>query len=846
MDDLHSYTVTFSLLFLLLLLHFSSLQLLSSAYTLPEKYFVNCGSDSTATYGSRTFVGDLNSGSFSVGKSIPVKNTNTTPGTSILYQTARIYRYPSWYEFGITENGTYLVRLHFFPFSSPTDLSAALFNVSALGFSLLSNFSVRIDRNLPVVEEFVLNIEVDNFRIYFTPCKEASFAFINAIEVFITPEGFISGDPPLVTPAGSDKHDRVLLSHGLRTVYRINVGGRELTPDNDTLLRSWIPDDGYLFFNGSAKNSEFYSGTPNYQQGVTEYIAPFLVYQTAKELNIDSNRTTNFFNITWRFEVSKNARHLVRAHFCDIVSPSLNAVLFNFYIDNQFSKKIDPYNVIPQLAAPFYFDFMVDSDDSGVMNISVGPRRDSMQQTAFLNGLEIMEVCKDSRTLVMPSESRKKSLSVIVGSVAGAVALIFILVAVLFLGLKYVKAKTVKNFESPSIPLYGGGGSFSWIIERTANSSPFSNMNLGLKIPLAEILKATNNFDAKLMIGEGGFGKVYKGIFGDGVKVAVKRSEPGHGQGLPEFQTEILVLSQIRHRHLVSLIGYCDDLAEMILVYEFMENGTLRDHLYDTNANFNITSRRPALSWKQRLEICIGSAQGLHYLHTGSGRGIIHRDVKSTNILLDDHYVAKVADFGLSRAGPLDQTHVSTEVKGSFGYLDPEYFRCLQLTEKSDVYSFGVVLLEVLCARPAINSLLPREQINLAEWGISWQRKGRLQEIVDPSLAGKINPNSLRKFGEIVEKCLKEYGVERPPMSDVLWDLEYALQLQQTGVRREPHEDSTTDASLGLSLPAVQGLPSCTFSIEEDGKLMELMGRNDLSDPSASGVFSQLMVDHAR
>ncbi|KAK9285618.1 hypothetical protein L1049_024814 [Liquidambar formosana] len=342
-----------------------------------------------------------------------------------------------------------------------------------------------------------------------------------------------------------------------------------------------------------------------------------------------------------------------------------------------------------------------------------------------------------------------------------------------------------------------------------------------------------------MVIGEGGFGKVYRGTLRDGRKVAVKRSQPEHGQGFLEFQTEILVLSKIRDRNLVSLIGYCNERSEMILVYEFMEKGTLREHLYEDS---DVSFSRSELSWEQRIQICIDSATGLHYLHTGAFGRIIHRDVKSTNILLDENYVAKVADFGLSKLGYLDQTQNTTDVKGSFGYLDPEYFGCLQYTAKSDVYSFGVVLLEILCARPALNISLPREQMNLTEWGLSWQRKGQLEKIIDPFLVGKINPTSLRKFGETAEKCLKDHGIDRPTMEDVLYDLKYVLLLQQTAQNRGTFEHSTVDASFDLPLPVLQHLPSHSFSVLEED---EPIGMGDGSDTTTSEVFFQLRIDEA-
>ena len=540
--------------------------------------------------------------------------------------------------------------------------------------------------------------------------------------------------------------------------------------------------------------------------------------------------------------MNKNSLYFVRVHFCDIISRSPNASVFNFYIYSKYGEEINPYNITGR-AAPFYYDYIVDSHDSGYVNFSIGPREEPKTRTAFLNGLEIMELIEGSGLVLVPiSKPKKKFRFVIVGSVVGGVAFAFILMGVILWSLKRRKSKPVKTVDWIG-PLHGGR-SVSRTTNRTANTSSVSSLNLGLKIPLSEILLATSNFNTELMIGEGGFGKVYQGTLWDGKKVAVKRSQPGHGQGFSEFQTEIIVLSKVRHRHLVSLIGYCDERLEMILVYEFMERGTLRHHLYNSNERCTTSSSQPQLSWEQRLEICIGSACGLDYLHTGSDRGIIHRDVKSTNILLDENYVAKVADFGLSKSGTSDQSHVSTDVKGSFGYLDPEYFRWLQLTDKSDVYSFGVVLLEVLCARPVINNSLPMEEINLAEWAMSWQKKGQLEKIVDPFLVGKINSNSLRKFGETAEKCLKDCGADRPTMPDLLWDLKYALELQHATTLEEGYMNSTTDASSEMPLLGVQCFPSSSFPLmEKDDAARE---NDDGSDPTASDVFSQLRITGAR
>ncbi|XP_021273799.1 probable receptor-like protein kinase At2g23200 [Herrania umbratica] len=829
-------------LFLFLVL-FLSYQLPSSAYTLPDKYFVNCGSKNNINVTSRTFVGDLNSDSVSfTKKSSSVRDNSQASGTPSLYQTARIFWQRSSYEFEINTNGTYLVRLHFF---NSSGLPAAVFDVLASGFILLHNFTVQNSSSFPLIEEFILSIPIGKFFIYFVP-QGSSFAFVNAIEVFPAPPNFIYDKAPQISQGSSSNEYNGILSRALKTIHRINVGGQTLTPENDTLFRTWLPDDNYLYNPDTAKNSQFYVGRPNYIDLVNEFIAPDLVYKTAKEMNINTSRPSNNFNITWSYDVTGNAKNLIRVHFCDIVSQSQNGLRFFLYINSNLVQIINPYETVRLLATPFFIDFVVDSDDSGLMNISIGPDTSLTQsRTAFLNGVEIMEMMRETDLVPITNESNQKPIFIIVGSVLGGLVLVCILGGVLFMVLKRRKPKAVETSNWTPLNAYRGSthgdGKMPQLstlsTEGTVIASPVPNLNLGLKIPFVEIQLATNNFDKKLQVGKGGFGNVYRGTLRDGVKVAVKRSKPGSGQGLPEFQTEIMVLSKIRHRHLVSLIGYCDEGLEMILVYEFMEKGTLRDHLYN--------SKLPFLSWKQRLEICIGAARGLHYLHKGASGGIIHRDVKSTNILLDENLVAKVADFGLSKSGPPGQTHVSTVVKGTFGYLDPEYFRTQQLTEKSDVYSFGVVLLEVICARPAINPTLPGEQVNLAEWAMFCKQKGLLEQIVDPSIKVQINPNSLKKFAEIAEKCLREDGDDRPTMGDVVWDLEYALQLQQTAVAQEPHEDSTSNASSILPFPILQRFPSMSAGLGRDDMSITMEDDSD-SVPSASEVFSQLKINDAR
>ncbi|EOA22606.1 hypothetical protein CARUB_v10003273mg [Capsella rubella] len=804
----------------------------ASSFTPPDNYLLNCGANTTTSFFSiRSFLSDTSqpgSSFLSTDGSISISDPNPSPDSPVLYHTARVFPIGGSYKFKVTSKGAHFIRLHFAPFkASGFDLRSAKFGVLINGFAVMNSFGT----SSVVVKEFVLKIDDPVFEVLFVPSKASGFGFVNAVEVFSAPEDYVMDKGTKFVIPNSAQIFSNLSSQVLETVHRINVGGLKLTPFNDSLWRTWVVDDDFILLRAAAKRA-WTTHPPNYQKGgATREIAPDNVYMTAQEMNRDNQELQARFNISWGFPVdSKRDLHLVRLHFCDIVSTSLNQLYFNVFINDHLAYKDVDLSTLTfhVLASPLYIDFVAESDLSGMLRISVGPSdlSNPARVNALLNGVEIMRLVSPVNSKV-ESGRKKNVVWIVVGSVLGG----FVFLSLLFLCLLCLcRRKNTKTRSSESTgwtPLRRfRGSSNSRTTERTVSSSGYHT----LRISFAELQSGTNNFDRSLVIGVGGFGMVFKGSLKDNTKVAVKRGSPGSRQGLPEFLSEITILSKIRHRHLVSLVGYCEEQSEMILVYEYMDKGPLKSHLYG--------STNPPLSWKQRLEVCIGAARGLHYLHTGSSQGIIHRDIKSTNILLDNNYVAKVADFGLSRSGPcIDETHVSTGVKGSFGYLDPEYFRRQQLTDKSDVYSFGVVLFEVLCARPAVDPFLVREQVNLAEWAIEWQKKGMLDQIVDPNIADQIKPCSLKKFAETAEKCCADYGVDRPTIGDVLWNLEHVLQLQESGPLDKPEEVNGDNTGSGT---ARRG-PSSGSNTERDSADDGTSGII-----SSSQVFSQLMTNAGR
>ncbi|KAM2895669.1 hypothetical protein FF1_010740 [Malus domestica] len=318
------------------------------------------------------------------------------------------------------------------------------------------------------------------------------------------------------------------------------------------------------------------------------------------------------------------------------------------------------------------------------------------------------------------------------------------------------------------------------------------------RFTLAEISAATKCFDQTLCIGRGGFGSVFKGhikVDGDEDRidvVAIRRIFGGSEQRMREFRAEVQLLCQLRHPNIISLVGFCQENGERIIVYDYMPNGTLSDYLLDPS---NIKNKDPfPLTWKRRLKICIGVARSIHYLHAGVKHAVIHRDVKCSNVLLDQNLVPKLSDFGLSKMGPPVLSNalikLNSAVAGTLGYLDPEYVLSGQLTEKSDVFSFGMVLLEVLCAKS-----VPREIFECVERGETFPA------MIDPFLMGKVAPDCLRKFMNIAVRCVRDTGAERPTMGEVQVELECALELQESADAVKQLKELGTSASTSLAPP---------------------------------------------
>ncbi|KAL8041833.1 hypothetical protein ABFX02_09G009500 [Erythranthe guttata] len=659
------------------------------------------------------------------------------------YKTGRISRSRFSYAFQVNP-GQKIIRLHFNPslykcFERFNDL----FDVEAGPFTLLSNFSASLTAGVlgvnSFVKEFCITVEENELLgIFFSPSSSESlntYAFINGIEIISVPPD---------------------LSYFHKGDIGVQMVGKSLVyVDNGTALeiirRVNIKQDSVLS-----------------DRSINDMFGMWETVPKQKESKIN--------NITWKISVDVGFKYLVRLHFSELgfKMAKIGGVIFTVRINDMIAN-------IDENCIPWYRDYMVmmkghKQEGKRDLVICLQSSDEFMDVHGPIKEFEIIKVSNPDNSLASPnplpsvrdlSYGTVQNLHQVLGN-RNVIATVLIIL----LSLVNVAIYTFRR-------MWG-----SRCIEEENMPSARAE-RLCRRFSLAEIQLATRNFSDGLVIGRGGFGKVYKGLIDNGREtVAIKRRKSGSKQGPHEFLTEIETLTELRHVNLVSLIGYCNEHGELILVYEYMAYGTLADHIYKLARHGD---ECPSLTWQQRLAICIGAGRGLDYLHTG--HSLIHRDVKASNILLDENFIAKVSDFGLAKnlSRTKLQSHVSTKVKGTFGYFDPNYFTTGKLTRKSDTYAFGVILLEVLSGRPAVDFRIAENERIFTKWARENISNGNADQILASNLRGKISEDSLKAFVGIAERCLHDEPKKRPTMAQVVLQLEFALEQQESSKSLEPN-----------------------------------------------------------
>ncbi|KAF9684875.1 hypothetical protein SADUNF_Sadunf04G0163900 [Salix dunnii] len=764
----------------LVLLCLSSIQVIFAANYVPaEKTLLDCGANSDLTDSDgRQWTSDKGSSFLSSSEKSSTATASTQdPGVSqVPYLTARIFRSSFTYTFPVV-SGHKFVRLYFYPSSySGLNASDALFSVTAGSYTLLSNFSVAQTADalnyVSIMKEYLLNVNGGILNITFSPSSNPSsaYAFVNGIEIVSMPD--IYSNPDGVTIVGQGVPFIIDNATALEDVLRLNVGGNSITPSGDTgLFRSWSDDQMYLY---AAAFGVPQSADPNvkirYPSAMPSYIAPDNVYLTARSMGPDSNVNLNY-NLTWIFTVDSGFNYLVRLHFCEVSNiTKINQRVFDIFLNNQTAEEAadviawaggDGNNGVPVVRN--YVVIVPGGPPQQDMWLALHPNQKLKPQyyDSILNGVEIFKISSPNGNLagpnpipapkqdiIDPSRARpasgsghsKSQTAIIAGGVSvGVVLAIVIGFCVLVASRRHRKGKETSSSDGPSgwLPLSLYGNSHSAGSAKTNTTGSYASSlpsNLCRHFSFAEIKSATNNFDEALLLGVGGFGKVYQGeIDGGTTKVAIKRGNPLSEQGVHEFQTEIEMLSKLRHRHLVSLIGYCEENTEMILVYDYMAHGTL----------------------------------------------------------------------------PLNPT-------------------------------------------------LPKEQVSLAEWAAHCHKKDILDQILDPYLKGRIAPECFKKFAETAMKCVSDQSIDRPSMGDVLWNLEFALQLQESVedggkgiVGADDAEVPFNVAYKGKKEPdASPGYDGIVTDSRSSGISMSIGGRSLASEDSdgltPSAVFSQIMNPKGR
>lgn len=626
--------------------------------------------------------------------------------------------------------GEKILRLHFNPvpykgFKRFKDL----FNVEAGPFTLLGNFSASLTAAAlgvrTLAKEFCVSIAQNQIMslTFYTVAShvgDSTYAFINGIEIISVP---------------------LRLSYFKGGDRRAQVAGRKsfVCIDNSTALE------------------------------LTHRVNLKQDYGSFSDEFDDEGKGIGINGLTWKKPLDVGFRYLIRIHFCDLGlrSANLKVLVDKMIVDDNISSQQD--NEYGNLK---YRDYVVSvkgrkEEGRRELSISLQSHDEFIHGDQLIKGFEIFKLSSHENSLsgannAFPPPQREPPSRMI----SNLLPIIFqknitstrVIAILAFINVIFHKLREIREARSTT--------------KQEENRPSAKAEQRCRRFSLDEMKTATKNFCEALLIGRGGFGNVYEGVIDDGREtVAIKRLKANSTQGKHEFLTEIETLCELRHINLVSLIGFCNDHKEMILVYEYMPGGTMADHLFKYAREGNGSC---SLTWKQRLNICIGSACGLDYLHTGNR--VIHRDVKASNILLDGNLVSKVSDFGLAK--PEDrsksQSHISTKVKGTYGYMDPYYFST-QVDKKGRHVCIlrgaaGSIVREV-----ATDSRFGGDKHCLTRWAQKKIKDGKVNEIVALSLLDEILPESLKVFVELAERCLHDEPKKRPTMAQIVVQLQCAL-----------------------------------------------------------------------
>ncbi|PIN01968.1 Serine/threonine protein kinase [Handroanthus impetiginosus] len=535
--------------------------------------------------------------------------------------------------------------------------------------------------------------------------------------------------------------------------FHINCGGEEVTIDNKTKFDSDLEARGASMF--YSRRTWAFSSTGNFLDNdlpsdsyiMTNVSALYNVTGPMSELYETARQSP--LSLTYYGICLLNGNYTVKLHFAEIAFTndssfsSLGRRVFDVYLQGKLVLKD--------------FDIAADAGGPGkpiVKTFTILVTRQTMKIHFYWAGRgtqgipdrgtygPLISAISVEPNFKPPVYHRKLSPSMIAGTIGGAVCLLLLILGVLYkkgcLGGKISTDKELRGLDLQT-------GQFT----------------------LRQIKAATRNFNPANKIGEGGFGSVYKGLLSDGTIIAVKQLSSKSKQGTREFVTEVGMISALQHPNLVKLYGCCIEGNQLILVYEYMENNSLSGALFGT-----VATEKLKLDWATRRKICLGIARGLAYLHEESRLKIVHRDIKTSNVLLDKDLNAKISDFGLARLHEDDNTHISTRIAGTIGYMAPEYAMRGYLTNKADVYSFGIVALEIVSGKSNMNYRPKEDFVYLLEWAYVLQEKGSLLELVDPELGYAYSLEEARVMLNVALLCTDASPTLRPRMSQVVSMLE--------------------------------------------------------------------------